>query len=197
MRWEHLFDDLSGQWQQELEAEQRELETEEERLRVARLGIRERLRFLARMHEGGSVRVALATGETITLVVRSIGRDWCAADLVGQARAMQCILPLDAIAAVLLDRVDLEASLTPAPTDSMADRIADKTGIGVVLRDLARRRTFTDISTVDGMYSGTIDRIGRDHIDLAIHDEDETRRERAVREFRILPISRITLIRLR
>ena len=47
MRWDNLFDDLESQLEQELTAEEVDLQAEEERLRLARLGIRDRLRSLA------------------------------------------------------------------------------------------------------------------------------------------------------
>jgi hypothetical protein len=46
MRWDNLFDDLESQLEQELSAEEIDLQAEEERLRLARLGIRDRLRSL-------------------------------------------------------------------------------------------------------------------------------------------------------
>ncbi|MDI1335854.1 MAG: hypothetical protein PSU94_06675, partial [Lacunisphaera sp.] len=47
MRWEHLFDDLESQLEQELTAEELDLEGEEERLRLGRLSVRDRLVALA------------------------------------------------------------------------------------------------------------------------------------------------------
>src|ERR1019366_4923637 len=44
--WDNLFDDLESQLEQELTAEEVDLQAEEERLRLARLGIRDRLRSL-------------------------------------------------------------------------------------------------------------------------------------------------------
>jgi hypothetical protein len=38
MRWNNLFDDLAGQLERELGAEDRDREADEERLRIGRLG---------------------------------------------------------------------------------------------------------------------------------------------------------------
>ena len=42
MRWDNLFDDLESQLEQELDAEDIDLLAEEERLRLGRLGLRDR-----------------------------------------------------------------------------------------------------------------------------------------------------------
>ena len=47
-----------------------------------------------------------------------------------------------------------------------------------------------------GEVHGTIDRVGRDHVDLAVHDRGEPRREGAVREVRIVPLAALLLVRL-
>ncbi len=44
MRWDNLFDDLESQLEQELGAEDVDLLAEEERLRLGRLALRDRLR---------------------------------------------------------------------------------------------------------------------------------------------------------
>ena len=43
VRWDNLFDDLEGQLENELNAEDLELRAEEERLRLGRLALRQRL----------------------------------------------------------------------------------------------------------------------------------------------------------
>ncbi len=50
MRWDHLFDDLEGQLERELTAEEQDLGIEEERLRLGRLSVRDRV---AALHEAG------------------------------------------------------------------------------------------------------------------------------------------------
>ena len=46
MRWDRFFDDLEGQLASEWEAERAALDTEAERLRLSRVALRERLRWL-------------------------------------------------------------------------------------------------------------------------------------------------------
>jgi hypothetical protein len=63
------------------------------------------------------------------------------------------------------------------------------------LRDLCRRRAPLQISTLRERLHGTIDRVGRDHVDLAEHEPGVMRRERAVTRVRMLPMSEIVMVR--
>src|SRR5690606_415092 len=57
MRWENLFDDLAGQLEHELDAEQIDLRGEEERLRIGRLTVRDPLVTLHESAAGAHYRV--------------------------------------------------------------------------------------------------------------------------------------------
>lgn len=197
MRWDNLFDDLEGQLEHELNADSGDLRAEEERLRLGRLSLRNRLVSLTADHDPGAgrvLRLALVTGETVTLRPTTFGRDWFAAELLGTARATQCVIPLDAIAAVILAPGDVDPSL--APESESAARIMERIGLPFVLRDLCRRRKSVEISTPAGVLSGTIDRVGRDHLDLAVHAPGTVRRSRDVTQYRIIPLRQIQLVRL-
>jgi hypothetical protein len=106
--------------------------------------------------------------------------------------ARQCIVPLAAIAAVLPGRTQIEASLRPVP--GSAARLAERIGLPFVLRDLCRRRLPVQLATDDGRVHGTLDRVARDHLDLAVHEAGTVRREREVRGIRIVPFDRIVLV---
>lgn len=108
--------------------------------------------------------------------------------------AAQCVLPLAAIAGVLLRAGQVEASLH-AESESAA-RIVDRIGLPFVLRDLCRRRKALELHTPTGVLAGTIDRVGRDHIDLAVHAPGTLRRSREVAHVRIVPLAHIHLVRL-
>jgi len=43
---------------------------------------------------------------------------------------------------------------------------------------------------------GTIDRVGRDHVDVAVHERGEVRRETAVSEYRLVPLMSLVLVKL-
>jgi hypothetical protein len=63
-----------------------------------------------------------------------------------------------------------------------------------VLRDLCRRRMPVHLTTDDGRMHGTLDRVARDHVDLALHEPGSARRDSEVRGYRIVPLERIILV---
>jgi hypothetical protein len=203
MRWDNLFDDLEGQLEQELTAEEVDLRAEEERLRLARLGIRDRLLAL---HRAGDhltsriLRLVLHDGTRISVTPKTFGRDWVAGELGEDARRPpSCIVPLDAITGMALTRDQVYASLHPAApgTPDDADRsLAARLGLGFVLRDVCRRRHPVEVWVPGARLHGTLDRIGRDHCDLAVHEPGSVRRESAVTEYRLIRFSQILLVRL-
>jgi hypothetical protein len=65
-----------------------------------------------------------------------------------------------------------------------------------VLRDLCRRRVAAEVHTTAGVRTGTIDRVGRDHLDLAVHERGEPRRHRNVADVLLLPFSAVRRILL-
>ncbi|MDY7542837.1 MULTISPECIES: hypothetical protein [unclassified Cryobacterium] len=205
MRWDNLFDDLEGQLEHELNAEDLELRAEEERLRLGRLSLRHRLMSLSGAGSG-VLRLVLASGATLFVRPTTFGRDWLAAEILDPASASagttppgvpalsapQCVVPIAAIAGVILQSAEVRASLAaPAEPES---GVVDRIGFAFVLRDLARRRKFVEVHTPGGLLSGTIDRIGRDHLDLAMHDRGVPRRTSEVRQYRIVPLAEIQLL---
>jgi hypothetical protein len=199
MRWDNLFDDLESQLEQELTAEEVDLQAEEERLRLARLGIRDRLRSLAaaRAVEGQTLRLSLADGTRVSIAPATFGRDWLAGELLEESgRRPQCILPLDSVAAISLTRDQVLASLDESGGEESPSALSARLGLAFVLRDLCRRRQPVELRLRDGRTHGTLDRVGRDHVDLAVHEPGVSRRESAVTEHRIVRLSEIVLVRL-
>lgn len=196
MRWDLLFDDLESQLDQEQRDEERALAIEEERLRLGRLTLRDRLGAMARASgddPAASIRIELRGGRTLDLRPLSFGRDWMSATVRGSARNDgQCIVPLGAIAAVIPTRAQLERSLVPSTESST--RLAERLGLTFVLRDLCRRRTPVHVTTDDGRLHGTLDRVARDHVDLALHEPGTPRRDRDVHGYRIVPLDRIVVV---
>ncbi|TFD48992.1 hypothetical protein E3T55_13235 [Cryobacterium frigoriphilum] len=194
MRWDNLFDDLEGQLEYERDAEDSNLRAEEERLRLGRLALRGRLVSIVASEATGVVRVVLVSGDRLTLRPNAFGRDWVAGDLLGASTGAQCVVPMAAIAGVLLQPPQVEGSLEPEAESSA--RLSDRIGLPFVLRDLCRRRTNIEVQTGTERLHGTIDRVGRDHLDLAVHDVGTVRRAGDVHEVRILPLAHIVLVKL-
>jgi hypothetical protein len=193
VRWDRFFEDLQDQFDAEWEAERAVLDTEAERLRLSRVTLRERLGELARATDAARAALALdLRGEvSLTAQVNVVGADWAGVE-VGE---LSGIVPFAAICGVGLDHADLLRSARPreTPRASLTERMT----IGFVLRDLARRRVPVTIATVAGRsLTGTIDRAGADHLDLALHDPGAPRRADAVRGHRLLPFAAIAWVRL-
>lgn len=200
MRWDRLFDDLESQLDHEQQEEERALALESERLRIGRLGLRDRLSAIAAAGgDAGAVRIELVGGSVVRVRPAAFGRDWMSGHLGGpgtdETHAAQCVLPIGAIAAVLPGRDQVEASLDPVPEG--AARLAERIGLAFVLRDLGRRRLGVEVTTLDGRHHGTIDRVARDHLDLALHEPGAPRRERDVHGYRIVAFERLVLVSFR
>jgi hypothetical protein len=196
VRWDNLFDDLEGQLESELNAEDLDVRAEEERLRLGRLSLRQRLTMVSTgAGRVRATRILLVGGQTVTVRPTTFGRDWLAADLLDAGPGQpQCLLPFAAIAAVILLPEQVAPSLASEP--EAAARLVDRIGLPFVLRDLCRRRKSLQIQTALGIVTGTIDRVGRDHLDLAVHAVGTARRAAEVQQYRIIPLEQIQLVRL-
>lgn len=197
MRWDNLFDDLESQLEHELWSEDVDLRAEEERLRLGRMSLRGRLMSLHAAADGSdySIRVDIA-GTFLKLSPTNFGKDWMAARVIDDTtRRTQVVLPLRAITGIILEREHSRSSLTAAPIEG-ASSLSARLGIAFVLRDLSRRRCELDLVLASGTVHGTIDRVGRDHCDLAEHEAGTPRRESSVSGYRIVPLDQLLMVRL-
>src|SRR6188474_2898761 len=100
MRWDLLFDDLESQLDQEQRDEERALALEEQRLRLGRLTLRDRLVAMGRATADdavGSIRIELRGTRVLEVRPLAFGRDWMSAAVHPAAPGGgQCIVPLAA-----------------------------------------------------------------------------------------------------
>ena len=200
MRWDKLFDDLESQLEREITAEEVDLEAEEERLRLGRLSVRERLLALHEAEGRDSayaVTLTLATGVRHTVHPVTFGRDWFSADVVEEGgRRSQCIVPIAAVHGITLTAAQVALSLRADDRANGHPSLSSRLGLPFLLRDLCRRRRAVELACVTGGLHGTIDRVGRDHLDLAVHERGIPRRDSAVSEYRLVPFAGVMLVRL-
>lgn len=189
MRWDRFFDDLEDQLASEWEAERAALDTEAERLRLSRVTLVERLTLLASRDAAPAIAsFDLADGTTVRATVTGVGADW-AALAPAEGRPGAIVLPLAAILGIGMPHADLLRTARPAPTRSS---LAERLTFGFALRELVRRRAGVALHLVSGrVATGTIDRAGADHLDLALHDPGEPRRAGGVSGHRIVPFAAI------
>lgn len=193
MRWQNLFDDLEGQLESELGAEEIDLLAEEERLRLGRLTVRDRLRALTGSADGPLTLITRG-GRRLRLAVAALGRDWIAGETeAGILRS--AIVPIAAVAAIEPVAAQLAASLRVDPAPEPPTALSARLGLAFVLRDLCRRRAAVELLVGAEAVHGTIDRVGRDHLDLAEHAPGEPRRTAAVSRIRIVAFDAVDVVR--
>jgi hypothetical protein len=160
MRWDRLFDDLEAQLVLD---EVRELESEvADRTRRERALLDVHTRLLANVD---SSQVALRLpGRVVSGRLVDVGPDWA---LVEPAPERPVLVALPAVRSV--------SGLGPgARTPSV---VAKRFGLGAALRAVSRDRAVVELVDVDGhAATGTIDVVGADHLELAEHASDESRR---------------------
>lgn len=199
MRWDNLFDDLESQLEGGLRADEADLLVEEERLRLARLSLRERLAALIHAGLGTPVRLLLVSGQTADLTPATLGRDWISGELVTEGVARHhAIVPFAGLQGVALTREQVSTSIVPAARGAApeGEGLSARLGLGYVLRDLCRRRSPVNVAlTVGGSVHGTVDRVGRDHLDIAVHEAGLPRRESSVSYYRVIPLTVIEMVR--
>ncbi len=181
MRWEELFADLEAQVEA-LEAADLVAEiSDRTRREQALLGLADRLRAAAdtslTVHAGSVAVCGRLLGS---------GRDWLLLEEPGRRQVLVALAAISSVAG-LGGRTDV-----PGGDGEVARRL----DLRWALRGLARNRLgvqvlLGDRSTLDG----TLDRVGADHVDLALHAPGEVRRASAVREVRTVPLAAVVMVR--
>jgi hypothetical protein len=198
MRWDDLFDDLESQLASERDAEERDARADEERVRIGRLLLRERLEAYATASRSTvALTLELPAGDRVIVRPMTFGRDWLSGETAtADARGRGCIVPIASISAVSVPAGEVPRTLAPLPGTGGGPRVSDRIGLPFVLRDLCRRRVTIEIHTPGGVRTGTIDRAGRDHLDLAVHERDTARRQRNVAQVLLIPFTSVHRIML-
>nr|WP_208382523.1 hypothetical protein [Microbacterium ulmi] len=189
-----MFDDLEDQLASEWEAERAALDTEAERLRLSRVALREWLEAIAGQAGGATPSIELVDGTVLSGHVEGVGADWIALEPSG-SRPATLLVPLSSIASIGMAHADVLRSARPAAT--ARSPLADRLTLGYVLRDLVRRRAGVALQLATGrLLTGTIDRAGADHLDLALHDPGAPRRASEVTGHRLVAFSAIAFVRV-
>lgn len=180
MRWNDLFADLEaqlefGQWQ-EIEQDAAEIT----RGMWADLSLMDRLRGSL----GEQVRFVLQDGRVQALRLRSVGPTWVG----GSAESGAVLFGRDAILGV---EDGLQRAHVPTRPLEAGPSMAS------IYRALGRRREVLQVLGKHGevVAEGTIDRVGKDHFDIAMHARDEFRRAASVFGVRVIPFEAVLLVR--
>jgi hypothetical protein len=175
MRWDALFADLEAQ-AAALEAAERAAEIDERtRGEVGSLRVVDR----ARAAVGAPLRASLVGGHAVRGALDRAGPDWL---LLADDRGADALVPL---AGLVTLRGLGRYSATPHTTGIVESRL----GLRHVLRGLARDRASVRLLLADGStLGGTLDRIGTDFVEAALHPTGELRRRTDVRDVALVPL---------
>lgn len=192
MRWDALFTDLDARFDELAdEALMAELA---DRTRVA-LGA---VALTARLAgaQGDRMRMTTVAGTTVTGVLERVGPDWA---LLAEAPGREVLLNLRQV--TLLDGLGMATSM---PLRGVALRL----DLRHMLRGVARDRSPVALvvpgagaaNTVDSggthtELTGTVDRVGADFLELAVHAPWEPRRAGSVRRVVAVPLAALVLVR--
>ncbi|CAL8898657.1 hypothetical protein KVA01_12420 [Kocuria varians] len=182
MRWDELFDDMESQLEQAhvRMVEQEAVETA--RAELSRLTLLERLAA----HRDGPVRLRPAEGDTLEGVLADVGAGWA----VVREHHLQHLVPLHSV----VWWEGLPRRFEVLPDTSTIRRL----GMGHVLRALSTARVPVRVLLRDhsghGELEGTLDSVGQDFFDLAVHPADQFRRRRAVTSVRTVGFSAVALV---
>ena len=186
MRWQALFDDLEAQLDAAAAAEL--VGEVAERTRTASARVRTADRLAAGV--GRPVVVGVPGSVVLRGTLRDAGEDWLLLDEGGR----EALVPLGAVLSVSgLPRAAAPEPEAAARPGAVVARALD---LRWALRGLVRDRAGVALVLSDGsVLTGTLDRVGADHLDLAEHAPGEPRRAAAVRGVRLVPLSALSVVR--
>ena len=198
MRWNNLFDDLSGQLDRELAAEQADEQRDTARAAVAAVSHRQVLAALAK--DCKALVLMRTRARRLTVRVDTVGADWVAVtetDPATSGGSATHVIPIPAITALeLASGVSVVSVTSRDVTEESGPRLIDRVAFDVVLRDLARRRRWVELTTRDDVVAGTLDRVGRDWCEVARHPRHIARRQSAITGSVLVPLSAVLGVRV-
>jgi hypothetical protein len=182
VRWEALFDDLEAQADQLAAAELQAEVADRTRYEHGLIRLIDRLQETA----GHPIAVTVAGAGAVHGRLVDAGTDWLLLEEVG---SREVLVPLAAVLGVAGAGA---RSAVPGSEGEVGRRL----DLRWALRGLARDRAGVAAALRDGStVSGTLDRVGADHVDIAEHPPGEPRRAGAVRQVRLVPLGALARLR--
>jgi len=182
MRWQQLFADLEGQLEAASAAELAGEVADRTRREAGLLALADRLRPAV----GLELTVHLPAGGLARGRLLDTGPDWL---LLDERQGAELLVPYSAL-------VGVTGTGSQAVDTAGVSAVEHSLDLRWALRGLARSRAGVELSFVDGSRAtGTLDRVGADHVDLAEHGRGEPRRSSAVRQVRLVPLTALAAVR--
>jgi hypothetical protein len=182
MRWDKLFADLEAQLAAADAAELASEVADRTRREIGQLRLVDRLR----PGVGATVGASVQGLGSVTGKVLDVGTDWLllqetgARDLLVASAALLSVTGVGGASEVPGSEGDVVRALDLRW--ALRGLVRDRAAVQVVLRDATT-------------LSGTLDRVGADHVDVAEHPQGEARRAGAVRQVRLVPLHAIAAVR--
>lgn len=201
MRWDNLFKDLEAQLETVLGDEAVDAARDSERARRSSQSLAE---ALVDDLSTGDVRapVKLCTaGVDLWITVDNFGSDWISGEVVAPAQNRgYCVINLACVEQVVFssrpDILILGALHEPHHLPIGAARRLGRITLRIVLRDLVRRRKSGWIATRDSQIHGTLDRVGKDFVEIAEHAPHMPRRQESIENRVWVQLSSLAFFRL-
>ena len=191
MRWERLFAELEGRFDELADEQAGQERADRERVAIGGVSAVERLSGALDQQ----VRLGLSGGAVVAGRLRAVGPDWL---LLVEGPDRDCVVPWSSVTVVH----GLTSATGPAPAG-----LDLRLDLRYALRGLARDRAPVQVglagwtggeSPVGGPsaeLTGTIDRVGADFLEMALHAAWESRRRAAVRSVALVPLAAVLLVR--
>jgi hypothetical protein len=182
MRWNDLFGDLEAQWAGLELAERSGEVAERTRIETVAIGLGARLHAAT----GAALRIRLPAEQALTGTLVRTGPDWL---LLDEGGGREALVALPAVLAVSgLGRL--------ATVPGSEGRVLARLTMRHALRGIARDRSAVRLHLCDAtVLDATLDRVGADFVDVALHAPGEARRRREVREVQAVPFTAVAAVR--
>ncbi|MCA1710332.1 MAG: hypothetical protein LC789_01305, partial [Actinobacteria bacterium] len=136
--------------------------------------------------EGAALAVTVVGAGTVHGRLVDAGNDWL---LLEETGVREALVPFAAVTGISGLGVRSDA---PGAEGEVGKRL----DLRWALRGLARSRAGVTLALRDGTaVTGTLDRVGADHVDVAEHPTGEARRAAAVRQVRLVPLAAVAVVR--
>jgi hypothetical protein len=180
MRWAGLFADLEAQAEALDRADRVGEIAGRTRAEFGRQALGQRLVGATGRH----VRLTCVGGGAAAGLLRQVGPDWA---LLDELPGRECLVALPSVISV--------SGQGRWADELPGGAVAARLGIRHMLRGLSRDRSTVRVSLVDGAtIAATIDRVGADFVELALHSGGELRRRGEVRSVALVSTAAITLV---
>jgi len=183
-RWEGLFADLEAQLSAAAIADRAAEAEARARVEAGQISIVDRLRAAI----GEDVRVRCSGGLLLRGRLLRVGPEWL---LLEELNRQEIVVPVAAICSTTG-----HGRLSAGPERGSA--VSSRLGLRSALRAVSRDRAQVTVYLVDGSsVDGTLDRVGADFADLAVHPVGEARRRGDVLAIQTLILGMIAAVRRR